>query len=154
MAAIRKHRNKWQAQVRRTGHPARVRSFSHKSDAQAWARKVERQIDGGEFFVDQTVLKKTTVRDLLIRYRDEVTPGKRGAAMERYKIETLLSHPIASATLQALSPSYVAGYRDDRLKTVQASTVRRELSVLRHCFEVSRKEWGIPMSDISAPGTP
>lgn len=37
MASIRKHRNKWQAQIRRSGYPARVRSFMQKADAQARA---------------------------------------------------------------------------------------------------------------------
>jgi integrase len=43
----------------------------------------------------------------------------------------------------------VARYRDDRLKLVKSGTVRRELSVLHHCLEIARKEWGFPF-----PGNP
>lgn len=36
-------------------------------------------------------------------------------------------------------------YRDLRLQNVSPSTVRREMSVLRHCIEIARKEWGLPI---------
>jgi hypothetical protein len=145
MASIRKHRGKWQAQIRRSGFPHLSRSFINKSDAQVWARKAERQIDNGDLRVDQRSLNGLTVRDLLIRYRDTVTSTKRGARMERYKVGTFLSHPIADCPLRSLTPSTVAQYRDERLKTVKSGTVHRELSVFRHCIEVARKEWGYPL---------
>jgi integrase len=40
----------------------------------------------------------------------------------------------------------VAQYRDSRLETVQAETVRRELSILRHVLEIARRDWGVPLS--------
>nr|WP_246681686.1 site-specific integrase [Methylobacterium sp. L1A1] len=40
----------------------------------------------------------------------------------------------------------VASYRDLRLQVVSGDAVRRELSILRHCLEVARKEWGTPLS--------
>jgi integrase len=39
----------------------------------------------------------------------------------------------------------VAQYRDDRLKLVQPGTVRRELAIIQHCFEIAKKEWGLPI---------
>ncbi|WFT83572.1 site-specific integrase [Methylobacterium sp. CB376] len=39
----------------------------------------------------------------------------------------------------------VARYRDDRLEIVAGDSVRRELTILRHCLEVARREWGIPL---------
>jgi|GEM_PF-4442386 len=95
MATFRKRSSKWHVQVRRAGHPTLTRSFTHKSDADAWARKIERQIDSGDLTVDQRALKGLTVRDLLVRYQETITPSKRGARMERYKIATLLTHPIS-----------------------------------------------------------
>jgi integrase len=40
----------------------------------------------------------------------------------------------------------VAAYRDDRLRVVTSGTVRRELAILQHCFEVARREWDMPLS--------
>ena len=37
----------------------------------------------------------------------------------------------------------IAEYRDERLKSVSAATLRRELVIFSHLFEVARKEWGM-----------
>ena len=52
--------------------------------------------------------------------------------------------------LRSLLACEVAGpditrYRDERLRLVKEGTVHRELSVLRHYFEMARKEWGTPL---------
>jgi len=47
--------------------------------------------------------------------------------------------------LSELSGADAAKYRDDRLSKVKPATVRRELVVLRHVFEVARSEWNIPL---------
>ena len=82
MASIRKHRNKWQVQVRRAGHPPVARSFLQKADATAWGREVERQIDRGGLIADQRTLNGLRVRDLLERYKATITPSNRSARME------------------------------------------------------------------------
>jgi len=141
MASIRKHRNKWQVQVRRAGHPHASRSFNQKADAKAWARQVEHKIDGGELVADLGVLNRSLVRDLLIRYRDTITPSKRGAVQEYSKIGLFLRHSIAGCSLRGLTPSVIAHYRVERLQIVRPSTVLRELAILRHCIEVASREW-------------
>jgi hypothetical protein len=50
----------------------------------------------------------------------------------------------------------VCQYRDDRLRKVAPSSVRRELAVLQHCLEVARKEWNVglsknPVAEINKP---
>ena len=58
MASISKHRNKWQLQVRRVGHPPMSRSFIQKADAMAWARQVEQKIDTGDLVADLGMLNR------------------------------------------------------------------------------------------------
>ncbi|WP_281369187.1 tyrosine-type recombinase/integrase [Microvirga mediterraneensis] len=87
-----------------------------------------------------------TIGDLLCRYRDTVTTAKRGAEPERYRLRTLLAHPLSKASLNKISPSVVTSYRDDRLKLVQPGSVRRELAILQHCFELAKREWGLPIN--------
>ena len=96
--------------------------------------------------VDLSKLRKLTAGDLLIRYLNTITPPKRSARVETYIIGGFLAHQIADITLQDLSSSAIADYRDHRLLKVKSGTVRRELSVLHHCFEIARKEWGIPLN--------
>jgi integrase len=146
MASIRKRGSSWQAQVRREGYPPLSKTFATKADAQAWARDQERSIDRAEAPISTRELKGLTVADLLRRYRDTVTPTKRGADPERYRLATLLAHEIGKVSLSKLSPALVAQYRDDRLAVVQPGSVRRELAILQHCFALARREWGLPLS--------
>lgn len=145
MATIRKRGDRWQVQVRRTGQAPVSKSFVQKSDAQAWARKMESAADRGELGAPHT--GTITTRTILERYRDEVTPRKKGADVERYRIKTLLSAPFADVELKALSPSLLRTYRDARLREVSGPSVRRELSLLSRAYDVARKEWAWPVAN-------
>jgi hypothetical protein len=68
-----------------------------------------------------------------------------GSPSEGYRIRTLLAHSIAQVALNKSSPAAVAQYRDDRLRLVKSGTVRRELAIIQHCFEVAKREWGLPI---------
>ncbi|GEP07537.1 tyrosine-type recombinase/integrase [Methylobacterium oxalidis] len=146
MATIRKRGTSWQAQVRRDGYPQISKSFSTKADALSWAREKERAIERAELPVGVRQATSITVGDLLRRYEEVITPAKRGARFERSRIKTLLSHQLARAPLAKLSPALVARYRDDRLEVVSGDSVRRELTILRHCLTVAMREWDVPLS--------
>ena len=137
----------WQAQVRHAGYPALSKTFSTRADALAWARDKERSIDRAELPTDIKELKRVTVSDLLKRYEREITPRKRGAAFERSRIRQLLAHRMSQTSLNNLSGAIVAQYRDDRLKVVKPPSVRRELVVLRHVFEVAMRDWALPIRE-------
>jgi integrase len=38
-------------------------------------------------------------------------------------------------------------YRDERLKEVKPTTLKRQLGPIRHMFEVARNEWGLPLRE-------
>jgi len=146
MATIRKRGSSWQVQVRREGHPPMSKSFPTKGEAAAWARGIEAQLDRAELLPNIRDLCKLTVADLLTRYENEVTPTKRGEKAERSRLQTLRRHTISQVRLSDLSGASAVRYRDDRLKQVQSASVRRELVVLRHVFEVAKSEWNIPLA--------
>ena len=159
MATFRKRGSSWHVQVRRSGHPPVTRSFKLKADADAWARKLEAEVDRGELPVDRRALRSTTLGDLLTRYRETVTPTKRGNAQEDHRLRKLLAYPISRTALAKLTPAAFAKYRDERLSQVQGVTVRRELAIMRHALEVARKEWDLclpsnPAGDIKLPMLP
>ncbi|WP_420723560.1 integrase [Hwanghaeella sp. LZ110] len=143
MATIRRLRGRWQAQVRRRGLPPRAKSFDLKSDAERWARNLESQLDRGAFGIDTRKAEQTTVRELLARYKAEITPQKRGAIPEAVKINGMMKSDIAHYTLATLTSEVVAQYRDMRLLTVTPGTINRDLSILSHAIEIARREWGI-----------
>jgi len=44
MATIRKHRGKWQVQIRRAGHRPMSETFHFRKDAETWARHTEAKV--------------------------------------------------------------------------------------------------------------
>jgi integrase len=87
-----------------------------------------------------------TVRQLLERYLLEITPHKRSASTESYRIKSLMGRDIAHRTLALLSSVDVATYRDQRLAVVSPASVIRELNTLAHAIDVARKEWGVHLT--------
>ncbi len=96
MASFRKRGPyQWQAQVRRKGRPPEARTLDTRAAAEQWAREVEHEMDRGTF-VSRAEAESTNLRKLLERYRDEVTPLKKGAAPETNRLNALLRHPLAN----------------------------------------------------------
>jgi integrase len=150
MAGIWKRGGYWRAEIRRVGYPSQWRTFDTKAEAEAWARRIESEMDRG-IFVDRTEAERNTFGDLLQRYAEEVSSQKKGQAEEVLRIRKILRDPIAKYKIAALSGKVVADYRDRRLKgdakqrPVSGSTVSRELTLLSHVLNVTRKEWGVHM---------
>jgi integrase len=93
-----------------------------------------------------------------VRYKQEVTPLKRGAKREAEGIDFMTRQKIAGYSMVTLTPAVVAAYRDERLKTVGAGTIISELSILSGIISHARKEWGVPTPNpcvlVRKPATP
>jgi len=142
MATIRQRGKYFEVQIRREGWPSLSRSFSSKADARSWATVIESEMERG-VFVDRSEAERNTLGDLLRRYLSDVTPHKKSAAAEEYKILALLKDPIAQYKAAGLSGKLLAEWRDRRMKEVSSSTTNRDLSLISHVITVARKEWGI-----------
>lgn len=142
MATIRKLRGRWQAAVRRKGMKPRAKSFDTKAEAERWARELEAEVDRFGRAPDTRPAENITLGALLARYRNEVSPTKRGAQQEIQRIDALVRHDISHRTLAGLSSTDIANYRDERMKAVAPSTVVRELAIISHAIEVAQREWG------------
>ncbi|HQU15454.1 MAG: hypothetical protein B7Z66_07330 [Chromatiales bacterium 21-64-14] len=152
-------RRVWQARVRRKGYPSIARTFDRKTDAEAWARQVEAEMQRG-VFISRIEAENTTLAEVLRRYASEVTPSKKGAAKEESRISVFLRDPIASRTLAALDGATVAEFRDRRLKINAPKSVRNDLTLLRHVLQVADREWrlflprGNPVDAVRKPPAP
>src|SRR4029453_17686919 len=94
LATIRKRGHKWQAQVRRSGHRGVSRSFILRKDALAWAMEMEIRADQSELPLDNKILSRITLSEIVIRYRDTVTVNKRGCDTERGVLTAFLRHAV------------------------------------------------------------
>lgn len=159
MATIRRLRGRWQAQVRRRGVPPRAKSFDKRSDAERWARDLEAEADRTGWVADTRLAEKTTLGELLKRYRDQVSPGKRSVHSEQSRINAMLRRDICHRTLAKLTSADIATYRDERLQSVAPATVIRELNTISHAIDVACREWGMwlprnPVKLVRRPPTP
>ncbi len=127
MANIRRRGSKWQVQIRRQGFPAITKSFIAREDAVRWSREQERLMDTGDWRRDRS--SGCLLADLLSRYEKEVSPRKRSKS-DTFHLRQIARHPIARLTVRELSAESSARFRDDRLKSVSGSTVRKEMSLL------------------------
>ena len=147
MATIRKRRGKWQVQIRRKGQSSVSKSFNVLRDAQAWARQIEIQADRSDLPADPKALERITLRELVSRYRDTVSPRKRSCSGEQVVLKAFMARPICSKSLSELRTADFAVYRDLRLQTIKPTTLKRELTPIRHMFEVAKVEWGLPIKE-------
>jgi hypothetical protein len=155
MAAITKRKSGYQAEIRRKGYPTVSKMFDTRKDAEVWARLVESEMDRG-CFVDRSEADKTTLGELLIRYKKEITPQKKSAEVEAIRIDKFVrDEKLCAYKVSALSGKLLAQWRDRRLTEVSGSSVNRELNLLSHVLNIARKEWGVhadnPVSFIQRP---
>lgn len=133
----------WQVKVRRKGFPTQSRTFMYREDAEKWARGLERELETSGF-IDRREADKNTLRAILERYRDEVTPSKKAADIESIKIGVILKDTILpELKMSAITSAAVAAWRDRRLAQVTGGTVNREIDILSSALNHARREWGI-----------
>ncbi len=134
MAHISQHGDGWRVQVAKKG-VRRTKVFKTKAEAKLWASRLEIEIDSGKLDSGHTFEQATK------RYLEEVTPHKRGKRFEELRVQAFLRSPSLNLKLSQINASHIAAWRDERLKTVKASTVLREVNLLRNIFRVAREEW-------------
>lgn len=146
MASIRNRGNRWQARVRRQGHPDEVRSFVNRQDAERWARSVEIDIDRGTF-ISTAEAQKYTFADLIERYLEEVLRGHKHEKTHSFRFRAMARSSIGQVNMAVFNAPVVAKYRDERLKVVSPAAVVRELACISSLINIARKEWGISMNN-------
>ena len=146
MASFQKRNGKVRVQVRKEGTYL-CRTFTSMTDARKWATQQEATIERGDLPTSRrSELRTVRLSEVLARYGREVTPAKKGAASEKYRLKVLVGSPMAGKTLAQLTPQDIAGWRDARLRKVTCGTVRRDLALLRRVLEVARSEWDLPLA--------
>lgn len=157
MASFRMHGKRWQARIRRHGHPDEVRSFFTRQDAERWARSIEIEMDRGSF-VSLTNAQKSTMVELIERYLKEVTPSMKGARDDSIRLKAMKRNALFRVSAAALTPERLSKYRDQRLTVVSSGTVIRELAYISSIINHARREWGIniqnPVALVRKPASP
>jgi integrase len=149
----------WQAHVRRRGYPAQVQTFDTKAKAEAWASTIESEIARG-VFVSRAEAENTTLREALDRYQREIVPGKKNADREGRRVRGLQARTLARRSMASIQGKDIAAFMQQRqAEGAGPNTVRLDLALLSHLFNVARTEWGMaslanPVEMIRKPRLP
>jgi integrase len=153
MASIKPHKNGYRAQVFVAGERD-SQVFRTLREANAWASMRETELRAN---AKKSPKEKYTLRDLLEKYRDEVSPSKRGEAWEVVRINKFLrstlpiDKPLSKCTSEA-----IGAWRDSQ--TISAGSIIREFGLLSAVFEYARRElkWieANPIKDVRKPKSP
>lgn len=136
MATFEKRGKTWRVQVKR-GKIRKSSSFITKAEAVAWAAMIEAEILAGK----SGAVPNKLFRDLLDRYADEVSVSKRGEKWERLRLALIGRDEISAVRLPELNATHFAAWRDRRLRSVSAASVRREWNLISHACTVAAREW-------------
>lgn len=156
MAYIGKRGERWRAEVERFGLKPIYKTFRTKQEAQQWTRHIESQIDSG-IYIDRTESQRTTLDEALDRYMAEIASQKSHPEQENNRIKQWKKNPLSHRTLANLRGTDFAAYRDSRrAQGLAENTIRLELQLVNHLFEIARKEWGMesllnPLKNIRKP---
>jgi integrase len=142
MASItQRETGKWQAKIRRPGYPPETRSFTQERAAQAWARAREAEMDRG-IYLPRAASEKTTIGDLLDRWKVAELPGRRAQTHFLACINSIraaLALGRGTRALATITSADAAALRDELLAAgLSASTVRKVLF-----FAAQVVDWGI-----------
>ncbi|TWB09080.1 phage integrase family protein [Nitrospirillum amazonense] len=135
----------YQAKVRRVGHKPVSKTFEKRRDAERWAKSIETDMDR-RVFQDYSQADETTLGALLRRYREAITPKKRGAEQEAGHFQVIEDDEICLRRLSGLSPQDIASFRDRMLAADYApATVVRRMNLIATAIAHGRREWSIHM---------
>jgi integrase len=156
VASIKQTSTGWRAQVYVRG----IRDsqcFRTRREATAWGATRESELRDA---AAKPPGEARSLRDALERYRNEVTPTKRGRRWEALRIDAML----ATGTLPLdtpigrIQPDDFNAWRAARQREVKPGTILREFGILSAVFETARREWrwvpANPVADVRKPPAP
>jgi len=107
MASIRKRKSgRWIVQIRKKGYPTINKCFLDLKTARRFAKSTELLMEKNEF-EDYSGARGTTLKEILIKYRDEKTVLKKGYKEETCTINFLINHKIGLNSLMMLKSHHI-----------------------------------------------
>lgn len=133
----------FQLRLRRQGVKVQFLTFSTFAEAEQARLKIESDLSVS-IVKDYAVATHMSLRDLLIRYRDEVTQHHKGGDVERNRINRICrDEAFIDKKLAALTTEDLQDFIFDRLTQVAPSTVDRDLDVISQTLNYAKNIWKI-----------
>ena len=142
MATIRKHFGKWQVMIRRKGYPHVSKTFTEKSLASTWAKQTELDMER-QTYNDVTLASRTTLREVLLKYRDEGITHLKSARTITSKINIILKDKIADYGLTQLRSKHAWEFKKRISDGRKPKTINMYIDTLNSVWKYARTNLSI-----------
>ncbi len=141
MSSIRKRQGKYQVQVRVQGQKI-TKTFRQLNHARKWGVYHENKILLGNKL--EALSKNLSLKDLIYKYLNEISPFKKGYIREKQRLNRLLKESIVLQKIYQLNTNDFIEYKNKRLKDGNR-TCAYDLSLLHHIYNTAIKQWCYPI---------
>jgi len=144
MASLRKLKSgRWQVSIRKANHKGVYKSFAEKALAKKWAREIELQIEK-DVYTDYGNAETITIKDLLIKYRDEIVPEHKARRSTTYKLNKLLRYNVSlQFVLRLKSADIYKMQKQMQLEGLAPKTVNTYVQLLYQIWVTAKRKWSI-----------
>jgi hypothetical protein len=147
MATLIPSGSKTKAVIRKQGYPTKCKTFTKRSDALVWAKKTESEMERG-LYIDNTKAKFVTLETLLDQYY-QYCHSKQLKALKFIKAHSrIIKRHLGQLKLVDINSYQLAHYRDKRLETMSAATVKIELGIVTRTIKLAITEWGYRLNEM------
>jgi len=105
---------------------------------------IESQMDR-KIFEDLSGAEGTTLRALIIKYRDEIVPAYKGARTLTYKLNLMLKYKICYYNLLQLNSSHINKFKKEITVGRAPKTVNMYIQTLQTVWNIARSQWAITL---------
>lgn len=95
--------------------------------------------------IKKQAIKGFTVGDALDKYLKEITPAKKGAKDEGFRIGKARRTKLAAKPLFSVSPEDIENYANEIGSS--ENNKRKYISIISHLFTVAKKKWRMPVEN-------
>ncbi len=142
MSSIRKRQGKYQVQVRVQGQKI-TKTFRQLNHARRWGIYHENKILLGNKL--EALSKNLSLKDLINKYIDEISPFKKGYIREKQRLIRILKESIVLQKIYQLNTKDFIEYKNNRIKDGNR-TCAYDLSLLHHIYNTAIKQWCYPIT--------
>lgn len=146
MAYIKKLKSgKYYVQIRKRNQPTAYKTFIELKLARKWAKSVEVQIDKG-IYNDLSEAQSTTLKELIIKYRDEIAIAHKARRSTSYKLNYLSRQKIATKTLTQIKSKDLWDLKEHlELEDLATKTINIYIQLLQQVWNTAKRRWSITL---------
>lgn len=134
MASILPIGDKWRAQVRRKGYAAQTQTFSTKKLAQAWAAKIEAELENKRAARREGTALDAPLAEIFNRAKQD-----RNAGPSKINVLEHLSKGLGHISIEKLTAQDVVAYVESR--GYGPTTAQHEMAVLGPVLKIAKLAW-------------